>query len=123
IGFESTKISIFERLFKRARNQGWDWAYGRLRAQGRMHETIMQFPTAWFYENELDVIAAERQKSTLEAFYPEAEDSILFRSRLIYVPTAVDKLNGQESLRYSFEKNHKVNYNEALVVAELVERL
>lgn len=123
MGFESTKISIFERLYKRAVAQMWDWAYDQLRSQGRMHEGIMHFPASYFYEDNLEVIASERQKSPLNHFYPNDTNSPLFKHRLLYVPTEVDELSGRESLQYSLDRNHKVNKHEAQIVTELIQAI
>ncbi|HQN56560.1 MAG TPA: DEAD/DEAH box helicase, partial [Saprospiraceae bacterium] len=48
--------SLFERLYLRAIQQGWDWAYGVLRRQGRMHSDIMTFPARHFYDNRLETL-------------------------------------------------------------------
>ncbi|HQP77292.1 MAG TPA: AAA domain-containing protein [Saprospiraceae bacterium] len=48
--------SLFERLYLRAIQQGWDWAYGVLHRQGRMHSDIMTFPARHFYDNRLETL-------------------------------------------------------------------
>lgn len=48
--------SLFERLYLRAMQQGWDWAYGVLHRQGRMHSDIMAFPARHFYDNRLETL-------------------------------------------------------------------
>lgn len=117
IGFESTKVSIFERLYKRARAEAWDWAYGQLTYQGRMHEEIMQFPAPHFYENQLRIVK-DSQRSELKEFYNIEHDSPLFQNRLVFIPTEVDKDNTRNSIR-----NYKVNLSEAHTIAQLVKQI
>ncbi|MEZ4908173.1 MAG: ATP-dependent helicase [Saprospiraceae bacterium] len=56
IGLNYTSDSLFDRMFYRAQEQNWDWAYGMLNEQGRMHEDIMKFSNEVYYDNKLRVI-------------------------------------------------------------------
>ncbi len=56
IGLTNYRNSLFERLYKRAKMQGWEQAYAILTKQGRMHEDIMKFPSKFFYEEKLEVL-------------------------------------------------------------------
>ena len=56
IGLYNLRHSLFERLYNRAKQNGWEHAYAQLRHQGRMHEAIMDFPSSYFYEGELDLL-------------------------------------------------------------------
>jgi DNA replication ATP-dependent helicase Dna2 len=38
VGVYDLSQSMFERLFLKAENEGWTWAYGILEEQGRMHQ-------------------------------------------------------------------------------------
>ena len=49
VGVYDLSQSMFERLFLKAENEGWTWAYGILEEQGRMHQDIMDFPASNFY--------------------------------------------------------------------------
>ncbi len=55
-GIHDLSQSLFERLYLRAVDQGWDWAYGLLHQQGRMHEDIMAFPARHFYQGHLTTL-------------------------------------------------------------------
>jgi len=55
-GIYDLSQSLFERLYLRAVDQGWDWAYGLLHEQGRMHEDIMAFPARHFYNQQLTTL-------------------------------------------------------------------
>ena len=56
IGLLDRRDSLFERLYKRCLNQGWNHAIGQLKYQGRMHEDIMRFPNEQFYQKTLRVL-------------------------------------------------------------------
>src|SRR5690606_10606480 len=53
IALEDTRDSYFERMFCLCQRNGWDWAYGILTHQGRMHREIMAFPDKMFYNTQL----------------------------------------------------------------------
>lgn len=55
-GIYDLSQSLFERLYLRAVSQGWDWAYGLLHEQGRMHRDIMAFPAHHFYQQKLTTL-------------------------------------------------------------------
>ena len=56
IGLKNTRNSFFERLYRRALEKNWHWAYGILTHQGRMHADIMEFPSEMFYEKKLRIL-------------------------------------------------------------------
>lgn len=56
IGLESLKNSLFERLLMQAQQKNWDWAYGMLTDQGRMHEEIAWFANHYFYDDSLNTV-------------------------------------------------------------------
>ncbi len=64
IGICDLRVSLFERLFLRARKQGWDHAYGTLKHHFRMHEEIATLINH-YYDNKLVSFTA-RQKSDLK---------------------------------------------------------
>lgn len=53
LGLNNCRNSLFERLYRRCQDQGWDNAYGLLFEQGRMHEDIVQFSSDTFYQGKL----------------------------------------------------------------------
>ena len=68
IGLYFLSNSYFERIFSRAQKMSWDWAYGILRHQGRMHSDLMIYPNKYFYDNILEILpfGIERQSNKLE---------------------------------------------------------
>lgn len=60
-GIFDLRYSLFERLYKNAIKQGWTNAYGLLSRQGRMHQEIMTFPTACFYDGQLSTVLPRQQ--------------------------------------------------------------
>jgi DNA replication ATP-dependent helicase Dna2 len=59
LGLHDTRNSLFERLYLTCQEKGWDWAYGQLSHQGRMHFEIMAFPNRHFYNENLKVLPRE----------------------------------------------------------------
>ncbi|MDL2241683.1 AAA domain-containing protein [Bacteroidales bacterium OttesenSCG-928-L03] len=53
-GINNLKDSLFERLYRKYRAVGADWAYDQLNRQGRMHPQISAFPSEEFYDGRLD---------------------------------------------------------------------
>ena len=119
LGLTNMRNSLFERLYKRCQEQGWDWAYGRLSQQGRMHSEIMLFPNRFFYQDHLCTLPPEadplaRQVSPLALQLPsdasELERQIATR-RFLFLPVQGDG-NGASD---------KTNREEAVAIAELIE--
>jgi len=52
-GMTDCRDSLFERLLRRCKTQGWHHGYTQLTKQGRMHNEIAAFPAAWFYTDGL----------------------------------------------------------------------
>lgn len=66
VGVYDLSQSMFERLFLKAENEGWTWAYGILEEQGRMHQDIMDFPASNFYLGRLrTMLPGQEAKNTL----------------------------------------------------------
>lgn len=53
IGLLNCRESLFERLFRLCRDNGWSNAYDTLTYQGRMHEELSGFVNAFFYDGML----------------------------------------------------------------------
>ncbi len=116
IGLLDMRDSLFERLFLRCKNQGWDWAYDMLSYQGRMHSDIMDFPNRFFYENNLKIlpkscgINQSEQSNYAVVNRDNALEQQLANSRVAYFSTAVED-NYQ---------TQKINLHEARKIAEIV---
>lgn len=118
VGLHNLRHSLFERLFKRAVEKGWTWAYERLSIQGRMHRDLMDFPNRHFYEGLLDVLhpdqdPRERQVQPLTYASPYQATPLeqsLMASRKVFIPTPADESG----------PNSKTNVAEALGVVEVI---
>ncbi|PHI19875.1 hypothetical protein CEQ90_10810 [Lewinellaceae bacterium SD302] len=96
-GITDLGTSLFERLYRKAKNENWEWCYDQLRFQGRMHRDIMAFPARVFYGGTLDILPEEirqreRQQAPLELGKP-ADNSLaqlLATRRLTFIPTGID---------------------------------
>lgn len=119
IGLTNLRNSLFERLYKKCQENGWHWACGRLRHQGRMHKDIMVFPSEHFYEKELHILPSNgpgEHKQTKPLDLPHLDHPLalkyqLHRRRMVFIDTPVDEST------CSF----KTNVEEARLVAQLVE--
>lgn len=100
--------SLFERLYRRATRSGWDWAYAQLRQQGRMHREIMAFPSAYFYQNTLELLdinpeLTKRLTGPIPWKAPALADPLidaLSTHRMIFIPAPVDLEDHQKTNRY-----------------------
>lgn len=117
-GISDLSQSLFERLYLKCQAQGWNWAYGQLTHQGRMHQDIMQFPAQTFYQGQLhclpeDTVHYTHQQRAVEWKLPpdaNALEQVLCQKRLVYLPTPVDT----ESVTL------KTNVHEARMLVDLV---
>ena len=88
LGINYLKNSLFERLYKLAVDKEWDWAYDRLKKQGRMHQDIASISNYSFYQNILKN-AKEWQKKPFNYNHYDTEDAlehILAKRRLLFFP-------------------------------------
>ena len=89
IGFDSGKVSLFERLYHQFNSMEWQWAKCELKHQGRMHFEIMQFVNKWFYQGLLKVVPGiERLVST------STTDLLIKGSRLVFINSQPDDKGG-----------------------------
>src|SRR5687768_2314804 len=86
IGLTNMSVSYFERIYRLFSSKGWDHVIGILKEQGRMHEDIQAFANQFIYNNQLKCLHPDIQRIRLDEMTGETE-SILFRERLIYIPT------------------------------------
>jgi len=116
IGLKNLSTSLFERLYLTAQRNGWTWAYDQLRYQGRMHQEIMAFPAAKFYDDQLYVLPEgiphrliQLQPLRIVPAASPLEESLSHR-RINFLPTEPDHANADP----------KVNGNEAALMVELI---
>jgi DNA replication ATP-dependent helicase Dna2 len=84
VGITQTKMSFFQRLYARCKDQGWEHAHGILRYQGRMHEEIMKVANTVFYDGQLRIIEGlERLSSQRSAKQVELQ-------RLVFIDVEPD---------------------------------
>ncbi|MCB0570962.1 MAG: AAA family ATPase [Phaeodactylibacter sp.] len=119
IGLGNLRNSLFERLYKRCIQFGWDYAYAQLSHQGRMHKDIMDFPNRYFYDGTLKILplslpAHLKQIQHLpyagHSEHGELEE-LLTRSRVLFIPTPPDEQSTTQ----------KTNAHEAQLIGGLVE--
>jgi DNA replication ATP-dependent helicase Dna2 len=113
IGLSNLRNSLFERLYKRAQQQNWSWAYAQLSHQGRMHRDIMQFPNEHFYDGSLHILPAgipQHEKQTCPSIWKDIGAGIT-EKRLVFLPTASE----------STLSRPKTNVFEARKIGELIE--
>lgn len=118
IGLNNLRNSLFERLYNRCQENGWDWAFAKLSHQGRMHQEIMHFPNEYFYGGFLNTLPdsieySKVQKAILEHPFSENTkplEKCLTENRMVFIPTDIDP----KSL------TQKTNENEAKIVGEVV---
>jgi thymidine kinase len=75
-GYESAGESLFERLFRRYMDQGWDWGIDILPEHYRMHADIAELVNP-YYDNELQC-AIPRQSTPAKAAGSIPSDRVLF---------------------------------------------
>lgn len=116
IGLNDLRNSLFERLYLKCIKNDWHHAYAQLSHQGRMHDTIMDFPSRFFYNQQLKTLPEvfdplKRQTAPLSDF-PKPKDELeklLFENRILFISTAAD-----DSI-----SNNKTNKHEAELSAKI----
>jgi DNA replication ATP-dependent helicase Dna2 len=109
LGFESTSVSLFERMYRQLTLLNNSTNIGYLSLQGRMHEQIMGFVNNHFYENKLVTIPfIERLK---EPTYSTSQNQLL-NNRTIFINTKIE-----EGL------NWKTNIFEAKTIAKILTQI
>lgn len=114
IELSSPTMSLFERLLRNCKKNGWTRAYGILKRQARMHAEIQEFPNKYFYGGNLSVKDAESwQTRELQIPADIPQDSLLqqvLQHRMSFIDVATEKLA-------------KANRREAAIVVSLVNEL
>ena len=110
MGIQHTDASLFERIILKCQREKWEENYGLLNYQGRMHEELVAFPSAQFYNDALLPIPFIKRLFVLQ------EDARLlgilkqlWERRIIYIETPIDE-----------DITHKTNIYEARMVAFLI---
>lgn len=88
-GFADLRVSMFERLLARCRQQGWAQAFGMLSAHGRMHQELAAFVNQEYYDHSLEVVT-ERQLTPTGLLQQPVEDPLyshMAAHRLLFVAT------------------------------------
>jgi len=110
IGLSDMRNSLFERMLNQAIEKRWNWAFGMLSEQGRMHKDIMDVAN-YFYDNRLILInSIKRLTESRELNSPNKVKIEIVKNRLLYFPSRVD-----DSLELS-----KANLYEARLIVEIV---
>src|SRR5690625_825319 len=116
IGLQYLANSYFERLFLINKKQRWEWSFGILRHQGRMHEDLMTFPNYHFYDEILSVLPFTGEMQTKKMFcYKHDLDEyagILASRLIVFTPT-----DSRHVL------NHKINLEEADKIIDILKIL
>lgn len=111
LGLNSLADSLFERLLRNAKKNGWEECYGLLNLQGRMHEAIQAFPNYMFYDNQLDVISNwQKDNFVCPNIKADGNDKLakaIGESNLIFINIGV-------------ERHSKTNQAQAETVSKLV---
>ncbi len=86
IGLKDLRTSLFERLYLLYQAQGYDYALGQLKEQGRMHHDIMNFPNEQFYHQGLYILpeGIEYRQQQTKALAPIGH--YLSESRVLFHP-------------------------------------
>lgn len=113
IGLYDCRESLFERLFRTAKTNGWTKAYDTLDYHGRMHTEIADLVNKSFYDGLLRP-ATERQLFDLDlATNSEIHiEQLVASQRVSFINTDV-----------SFDFSNKVNENEARAVVSIAQTL
>lgn len=112
-GFTDAGISLFERLYLQNQEREDLKNIGILSAQGRMHQSIMDFPNRQFYGGQLSIIESVDRLTASRSLMSDNEiEDLLKEERMIYIPTPVDD-----------SYNWKVNLYEAYRVVKILSYL
>lgn len=104
IGLSHLSNSMFERLLLQCQKNKWDFAYGMLEDQGRMHSDILYFTNKHYYNNQLKTIAEWQEQPA------QFRHALVSNRRVVFLPSTA-------------ENRRNTNLAEAQLVANLVEQL
>ncbi len=113
IGLEDMAESLFQRMYNQALENKWDWSYGILTQQGRMHKDIMAFAAEHFYGGKLKPLGkVKRLSEPLSLSGADTSYQFLEKERMVFLDTEIDDV-----------LTKKINQHEAKLVVELVQQL
>lgn len=104
-GFMDCRDSLFERLLRHCKANGWHHAYAQLSRQGRMHNDIATFPAKSFYSGNLFPVL-DWQSSAWKLHSPSdnhfeqwiaTERTVFFSTEKINGSSTSDKINEAEA--------------------------
>lgn len=117
IGLHNRRNSLFERLFNRAQQEGWNWAWDMMSHQGRMHADICEFPSKYFYNSKLHLLPNDRggawQREALSLKVPNNANELIMslcKKRVVFIPSSSD-----------YDGNPKTNLIEADIVGKVID--
>ena len=114
VGIEDLRSSSFERLYLLAQHKNWDWAYGALSFQGRMHPDLMAFPNDQFYRGNLKYLdTIDRMHDEWNYKFADSElSSLLATTRKVFISAEADD-----------DLNVKTNIHEAYKVVKVIQEI
>lgn len=116
MGITNCAHSLFERLLRNCIKNHWEHAHAQLTLQGRMHNQIAEFPSAFFYPQKL-LPAQDWQSERWQSSYPVSSDVIVrnvSENRVVFFST--ERLNPRGG-------SSKINENEAGIVVSIVKAI
>jgi len=122
IGLVDMRNSLFERLYLKCQKENWDWAFGQLTRQGRMHTQLADYANHAFYDRSLrglELEEASRDWQQLPNTYPLPSDSpsplekVICERSFVFVDTEVDLT----------DKAFRTNQHEAAAIVHTLKAL
>ncbi|MCB0695311.1 MAG: AAA family ATPase [Chitinophagales bacterium] len=111
-GFQTLSESLFGRLYRTCRQNGWDHVIGMLETHFRMHEEVAELINPWYGGRLKSGRAEQRAPFTrFSAHSPDPWENRLSRGRALFIPTRVAS------------NTSKTNKEEAQKVVELIKTL
>jgi len=107
LGTSNLRISLFERLYKKAKAEAWDAHFDILSKQGRMHKDLVKFPSSFFYEDFLEILPGIPRLSA----DVHLEESYIWNKRNLFIDAEIDT-----------NLTHKTNEDEANKVIALIQK-
>ena len=118
LGIHDLANSYFERLFMLCRKNTWEWAYGMLSRQGRMHQEVMAFANNHFYDQQLQILPKGLNPRQSDADYLQTTSPIplqkaIAEQRMLFLDSPVDDAIG----------SGKKNQHEAQKIVEILQHI